>query len=203
MRALARARHFLRALFARDRVERELAEELRHHLELEADRLRAGGASEPGRGAVIAFGGVEGVKEECRQSWGVRMLETLAQDFKYGARSLRRNPGFTAVVALTLGLGIGANTAVFSVVRGVLLRPLPYERGQEVVALQQPLPQSNIEDLGLSVKEVQDYAAQTPSLQDVVEYHSMNFTLLGGPEPQRVRTRGGAELSGRCRSQHR
>ena len=81
------------------------------------------------RAAVLAFGGVEGVKEECRESWGVRLLETLAQDFKYGARSLRRNPGFTAVVVLTLGLGIGANTAVFSVVRGVLLRPLPYARG--------------------------------------------------------------------------
>jgi putative ABC transport system permease protein len=188
MRALARARHFLRAVFARDRVERELQDELRHHLELEEGRLRDGGAQDAGRRAALAFGGVEGVKEECRQSWGVRMLETLAQDFKYGARSLRRNPGFTAVVALTLGLGIGANTAVFSVVRGVLLRPLPYERGQEVVALQQPLPLSNVEDMGLSVKEVQDYAAQTPSLEDVVEYHSMNFVLLGGPEPQRVRT---------------
>jgi predicted permease len=188
MRGLARARHFLRALFARDRVERELDDELRHHLELEAERLGREGAPEPRRRATLAFGGVEGVKEECRQSWGVRFLETLAQDFKYGARSLRRNPGFTAVVALTLGLGIGANTAVFSVVRGVLLRPLPYARGQEVVSLQQPLPQSGVEDMGFSVKEVQDYGALAPSLQDVVEYHSMNFTLLGGPEPQRVRT---------------
>jgi predicted permease len=188
MRALARVRHFLRALFARDRVERELQEELRHHLELEAERLGRDGAPDAGRRAAVAFGGVEGVREQCRQSWGVRMLETLAQDFKYGARSLRRNPGFTAVVALTLGLGIGANTAVFSVVRGVLLRPLPYARGQEVVALQQPLPLASIEDMGLSVKEVKDYAAQTPSLENVVEYHSMPFLLLGGPQPQRVRT---------------
>jgi putative ABC transport system permease protein len=190
MRALARARHFLRALFSRRRVERELDDELRMHLELETEkRLRdAGSADEARRGAVISFGAVESVKDEVRESWGIRFLETLGQDLKYGARSLRRNPGFTGVVALTLGLGIGANTAVFSVVRGVLLRPLPYSRGQQVVALHQPAPQSGIEDIGFSVKDVQDYASLTPSLEDVVEYHSMNFTLLGGPEPQRVRT---------------
>jgi predicted permease len=190
VRALARARHFLRALFSRRRVERELDDELRMHLELEAEQRlgNAGSAEEARRRAAIHFGAVESVKDEVRESWGIRFLETLGQDLKYGARSLRRNPGFTGVVALTLGLGIGANTAVFSVVRGVLLRPLPYARGQEVVALHQPLLQSGIEDIGFSVKEVKDYGALAPSLEDVVEYHSMNFTLLGGPEPQRVRT---------------
>jgi putative ABC transport system permease protein len=190
MRAFFRVRHFLRALLARDTVERELDDELRLHLELEAEkRQREGDAPEEARRrAVLSFGGIDRVKEECRESWGVRFLETLAQDLRYGARNLRRNPGFTAVVALTLGLGIGANTAVFSVVRGVLLRPLPYARGQEVVALHQPAAGAGIQDLGFSVKEVQDYGALTPSLENVVEYHSMNFTLLGGPEPQRVRT---------------
>jgi predicted permease len=190
MRALARARHLLRALLSRRRVERELDEELRMHLELETEqRLRDSGSTEEARRrAAISFGAVESVKDEVRESWGIRFLETLAQDLKYGARSLRRNPGFTGVVALTLGLGIGANTAVFSVVRGVLLRPLPYARGQDVVALHQPAPQSGLEDIGLSVKEVEDYRTLTPSLEDVVEYHSMNFTLLGGPEPRRVRT---------------
>jgi putative ABC transport system permease protein len=190
MRALARARHFLRAVLSRRRVEQELDDELRMHLELEAEKRLpdAGSADEARRRAVLSFGAVESVKDEVRESWGIRFLETLGQDLKYGARSLRRNPGFTGVVALTLGLGIGANTAVFSVVRGVLLRPLPYARGQEVVALHQPAPASGIADIGFSVKEVKDYAAMTPSLEDVVEYHSMNFTLLGGPEPQRVRT---------------
>jgi hypothetical protein len=189
MRALDRVRHSLRALFARERVERELDEELRLHLELEAEqRQRAGApADEARRGAAVSFGGIERVKEECRDSWGVRFLETVFQDLRYGARTLRRNPGFTAVVAVTLGLGIGANTAVFSVVSGVLLRPLPYARGQEVVALHQPAPRADIQDIGFSVKEVADYAG-APSLEDVVEYHSMNFTLLGGREPQRVRT---------------
>jgi putative ABC transport system permease protein len=190
VRALARLRHFLRALLSRDRVERELDDELRLHLELEAEKRQHEGLSpdEARRRAAVSFGGFENVKEECRESWGVRFLETLAQDVKYGARSLRRNPGFTAVVALTLGLGIGANTAVFSVVRGVLLRPLPYGNGHQLVALHQPAAAAGIQDIGFSVKEVKDYASLTPSLEDVVEYHSMNFTLLGGAEPQRVRT---------------
>jgi len=190
MSALSRIRHSLRAWLSRGRMERELDEELRVHLELEVAeaRRRGHGPDEARRRAAVTFGGVERVKEECRDSWGVRFLETLAQDLKYGARSLRRNPGFTAVVVVTLGLGIGANTAVFSVVRGVLLRPLPYARGQDVVALHQPAPNAGARDLGFSVLDVRDYATLTPSLEDVVEYHSMNFTLLGGPEPQRVRT---------------
>ncbi|PYQ18782.1 MAG: hypothetical protein DMF79_14135 [Acidobacteria bacterium] len=190
MRLLTRLRALVRALLKRERVEHELDAELRLHLELEAERLRRAGASpaEASRAALVSFGGVDRVKEECRDSWGARFLETLAQDVRYGARNLRRNPGFTAVVVLTLGLGIGANTAVFSVVRGVLLRPLPYERGHEVVALRQAAPRAGIDDLGFSVKEVQDYREQSRTLEDVVEYHSMNFTLLGGIEPQRVRT---------------
>jgi putative ABC transport system permease protein len=190
MRPLRRLRVALRALLKPRRVEQELDAELRLHLEMETERhLRAGASPEDARrAALVSFGGVDRVKEECRDSWGVRLLETLAQDARYGLRNLRRNPGFTAVVVLTLGLGIGANTAVFSVVRGVLLRPLPYARGHELVALRQAAPRAGIEDLGFSVKEVQDYRERSRTLEDVVEYHSMNFTLLGGKEPQRVRT---------------
>jgi putative ABC transport system permease protein len=190
MDPLRRLRRLLRKLTDRDRVEQELDAELRFHVEREAERHRAAGAS-PGqarRAALVSFGGVEGVKDQCRDAWGVRFLETLGQDLRYGLRSLLRNPAYSAVVVLTLGLGIGANTAVFSVVRGVLLRPLPYARGEEVVALRQSVPRAGVEDLGFSPLEVADYRAMSETLLDVVEYHSMNFTLLGGPEPQRVRT---------------
>ena len=190
MSLLGKLRLLLGPLLERGRVERDLDEELRFHLDREAERLQGEGLSPDAarRAAALAFGGVDGVKEECRDSWPVRFLETFGQDARYGLRSLRRSPGFTAVVVLTLGLGIGANTAVFGVVRGVLLKPLPYARGEEVVALRQPSLRSGQEDLGFSVKEVEDYRALVPSLEDVAEYHSMTFTLLGGPEPQRVRT---------------
>lgn len=190
MKAPKRIRLLTRALLRRDAVERELDDEVGLHLDLETERHRRTGMSpeDARRAALLTFGGVDRVKEEVRDSWGVRFLETLLQDARYGLRSLRRNPGFSAVVAITLALGIGANTAVFSVVRGVLLRPLPYARGEEVVALHQAAPRAGVEDLGFSVKEVQDYRERSHTLEDVVEYHSMSFTLLGGVEPQRVRT---------------
>src|SRR5260221_24069 len=159
-----------------------------HRLEADRHLGAAKPRAEARRTALLTFGGMDGVKEECRDTRGVRFLETLFQDLRYGARSLRKNPGFSAVVVLTLALGIGANTAVFSVVRGVLLRPLPYAQGEQLVALRQPDAKVGIEDIGFSVKEVQDYREQARSLDGLVEYHSMNFTLLGGQEPQRVQT---------------
>jgi predicted permease len=128
------------------------------------------------------------VKEECRQSAGVHFFDTLGQDLRIGWRGLRRTRGFTAAVVLTLGLGIGANTAVFSVVRGILLRPLPYAHGERMVVLRQGDPAAGVRSLGFSVAEVHDLGAQVRGLDAVVEYHSMNFTLLGGDEPRRVRT---------------
>ena len=106
----------------------------------------------------------------------------------YAFRSLRRNPGFAAVVILTLALGIGANTAMFSVVNTVLLRPLPYENGDAIMVLRQSAPGAGSDDLGLSPVEVGDFRDQATTLDGVVEYHSMNFTLLGGTQPRRVQT---------------
>ncbi|MCI0488873.1 MAG: ABC transporter permease [Blastocatellia bacterium] len=115
-------------------------------------------------------------------------LEMLWHDVRYGARALIKNPGFTALAALTLALGIGANTAIFSVVYGVLLRPLPYENGDQLVVLQQQAPLAGVNNMPFSVKEIADYREQNQTLQGLVEYHSMRFTLLGREEPQRVQT---------------
>jgi len=82
---------------------------------------------------------------------------TFIQDLRYGFRMLRKNPGFTLVALLALALGIGANTALFSVVYGVLLKPLPYAQGKELVVLQQDFPKANVTNVGFSVKELQDY----------------------------------------------
>ncbi len=181
----------LRTLVRRGTKEREMAEELRFHLDMEADLHRRGGLPpEDARlEALRRFGGVARTADECRDSWGVRQLDQLRQDVRFALRGLRRNPGFSAVVILTLALGIGANTAIFSVVDTVLFRALPYQQGDRLVRLKQVDPQSGIDnDMLFSVKEIADYRTQRQLFDAVAEYHSMWFNLLGDGDPLRVQT---------------
>ncbi len=136
----------LRALFRRKTVEAEMAEELQSHLQARAEHLMHSGLSpeEANRQARLEFGSLEKYKEECRESLGVRLFDELKADLRYALRSMRHNRGFTAVIVCCLALGIGANTALFSVVSAVLLNSLPVKNPQQLLLLDwgsnKPLP---------------------------------------------------------------
>src|SRR5262249_6512628 len=174
----------VRAVFLRNKMEREMDAELSFHLEMEVEKNIKGGMS-PGEARLAAlrsFGGIEFTKEECRDARGRRLIESALQDVRYGVRVLRRNPGFTLITLLTLALGIGANTAIFSLIYGVLLRPLPYAEGSQLVVLHQAAPLAGIDDMSFSALEINDYRDQASTLDAMAEHHAMSFILLGGEE---------------------
>ena len=134
---LDRLKRRLRALVLKGEMERELDEETRYHLERETEQnIRAGMNPVEARSeALRAFGGVDRAKEECRDARGVRFIEDLWQDLRYGMRILRKRPSFTLIAVLTLALGIGASTAIFSAVYPILFEPLPYAQADRIMAI--------------------------------------------------------------------
>src|SRR5258708_3660014 len=135
MRWLQSISHRFRSLFRKNAVEHELDQEMRFHMERQIAEHLAGGMSpeQARRSAQLEFGGVERFKEDCRDARGVNRLESLLADLRYGFRSLRKSPAFTAISVLTLALGIGANTAIFSMVNALLLHPYNFRNLDSLV----------------------------------------------------------------------
>jgi putative ABC transport system permease protein len=179
----------LGGLFRRESGEREMAEEIESHLQLHIeDNLRAGMTPEQARRqALIKLGGVEPTKEIYRERRSLPLLETLWQDARFGARQLRQNPGFTAVAVLTLALGIGANTAILSLVDGILLRPLPYPQPERLVVLLQSYPSVGLNRWGISQFLFANLREQARSFVRSAAHTSAGLNLTTSEEPVRLR----------------
>lgn len=190
MSRLRRVVSSLAALIGRRRYQEELDEEVAFHLEMETEKLVAEGWSTAAarREAVRRFGGVEPVKTACRDARGTLFWDDVGQDLRFAARTLVRSPGFTVAAVLTLALGLGANAALFSVVHGVLLAPLPYDHGDRLVTIRQSASGGGFDRVDLSILEIEDYRARTETFEALAEYHRMSFTLLGMDEPDEVLT---------------
>ncbi|MGE0704423.1 MAG: ABC transporter permease [Vicinamibacterales bacterium] len=127
------------------------------------------------------------MSDESRVS-GTRWADDFLADLRYGFRTLVAHRGFAALAVLTLGLGIGANTAIFSVINGVLLKPLPYDNGDRLLLVRHSAPLADQQNVGVSIKELYDYREQLASFDGLVEFHQMNFDLLRRGDPDRVAT---------------
>jgi putative ABC transport system permease protein len=190
MAILTRAWQGLKLVFLRNRLESDLEREFAFHLQMEIDRHVARGTppAEARRLALRDFGGLDRTSEEVRDARGITFWEGLHQDVRFGVRSLKRSPGYLLAAIVTLGLGIGANTAIFGVVNGVLLHPLPYQNSSELIRIREDAPLLGQKDVGLAITEVWDYRKALTTVDDVVEYHQMSFILLDHGQAHRVWT---------------
>src|SRR6516165_6797104 len=185
----------LRSLFDRTGIEKDTDEELRAHVLDRREDLERSGLTreEAARRARIEFGGHEKFREECREERGGFWLETVWSDIRFGARMLRNSPGFTAVAIFTLALGIGANTAIFSVVDAVLLRPLPYAEPDRIVTVAESnrpydLPSRN----EVSAGNFFDWRLRNHVFEQIGAVHIPGYSITGTDRPERVQ---GAAIS--------
>ena len=185
----SRMRFLSGVVLQRPRRGSEMEEEFRFHVDAYAEDLVRNGVpqQEALRRAKVAFGGVQQTKEGALGLLGAGFVSSLIQDIRFGIRMLRKSPGFTLIVALTLALGIGANTAVFSVVESVLLKPLPFQDSDQLVAIWASQKDQPVR-IGTSMPEFEDYKAQSHSLEYMANTLSgWTYTWTGQVEPHTVK----------------
>ena len=175
----------LRALLSRGEMDGELDEELRYHLEREAELNVRGGMTpeEARRAALRDFGGVEQARELCREARGVRMLQDFWQDLRYGIRTLRNQPGFTLVAVLTLALGIGASTTIFSAVNPILFEPLPYPQADRLAVVVETF--DNGPRLGGSFGMYRGLTERGRTFDALAVYKTWQPSMDGAEQPER------------------
>jgi putative ABC transport system permease protein len=187
MNLLHRLRSLTEALLRRNRFESMMSDEMRFHIEeYVADLVRAGTPREQAeRRARVEFGGMESIREECRQARGIQLFDTLRQDVRYGLRGLQRSPGFSAIAVIVLGIGIGATTVVFSIVNGVLLEALPYKDPQQLVLIfeQVRMAPSKFPVLAPDFLTIQKHAQ---SYSAMAAFRTVEYEFSGVAEPQRM-----------------
>src|SRR5437899_2677292 len=139
------------------------------------------------RAAMVDFGGLESVREECKDMRKVNWISNSVRDIGFGLRMLRKNPGFTTIALLTLALGIGANAAIFSLVRGVLLRPLVNRDENRLIYIRQSATGLGVENATFSVPEIQDIRASVKTISEFGDFSTIGFSMVGLGEPRVVR----------------
>src|SRR5579871_3621791 len=176
----------LRSLLRPGRVESDLQDELRFHRERQFEKYLESGLTreEAQRRLGIEFGGYQQVEEECRDARGTYLIDTLVRDLHYAIRTLRQAPGFTAIAILTLALGIGATTAIFSVVYGVLLNPLPYQDAARLIVLNET--NLRVGNVSVSYPNFLDWRAQSRTFSAMSAIHDVAFNLSGVDQPENI-----------------